>query len=102
METIHLLFQGLDRDEVPEIPENFTFCPDIGCKAEPVENSIDLVMAMSEAVTRDISDRHQVVTKTVNQHAMLTKGCPYPWLTARRGKAEMSCHSFSKLRMCEP
>ena len=74
---------------------------DVGGKAEPVQHSLNLVVPVPEAVSRDVSDRHQVVTKSVHMQAMLTKRCPHSWLTAGRRKTKQSGHSLRKLCLAE-
>jgi hypothetical protein len=58
-------------------------------------------MPVPEAVTRDVCDRHQVVTKGINKHAMLSKRGSKSWLAAGRWETEQSCHCLTKLSMGE-
>ena len=59
----HSLGQSWDRYEIPDGPKHLALGPDVGGKAEPVQHSLDLVVPVSEAVTLNVSDRHQVITR---------------------------------------
>ena len=76
-----------------------TLSSKVGCKAESVDGGLDCGVSDPEAVAVDVGDRHQVVTKWIQNRDPHAKRLPILGLTARRRETHKSCHSFTKLGM---